>query len=110
MTPLAFDPKAIAHLASLAALSLTEDEVAKLAHDLAAIVGHVAALQAVDTSAAHTDGPTAAIAPSAWRDDVVTPGVSREMALRGAPRHTDDGFAVPGFVETGARPVRGDGG
>jgi aspartyl-tRNA(Asn)/glutamyl-tRNA(Gln) amidotransferase subunit C len=101
MQPPTFDRKTIDHLASLAALSLSDAEAEGLARELGAIVAYVEELGAVDTSAVETTLSEAA-SPAPWREDVPSPGLSREEALRSAPRATDVGFAVPGFVPVGS--------
>ncbi len=87
------------HLAALAALSLSDREAESLARDLRAIVAYVEELGAVDTADVRAVDASDAAAPfPGWRADAVVPGVSREDALGGAPRATEAGFAVPGFV------------
>jgi aspartyl-tRNA(Asn)/glutamyl-tRNA(Gln) amidotransferase subunit C len=94
-----FDRAQIDHLAKLAALSLSDGEAERLAHDLGAIVAYVEQLASVDTGG--LAAPTV-VAATAWREDVVVPGLSHEDALRGAPGATEAGFAVPGFVPAGS--------
>ncbi len=94
----AIDEPLVEHLASL---SLTKEEVRALAQDLGAILGYVGELQAVDVSEVGADEDATA-STSTLRDDVPHEGLTREEALRGAPRATETGFAVPGFA-TGAR-------
>jgi aspartyl-tRNA(Asn)/glutamyl-tRNA(Gln) amidotransferase subunit C len=94
-----FDRAQIDHLAKLAALSLSDAAADRLAQDLGAIVAYVEQLAGVDTTSVGADPDAAA---AAWREDVVTPGLSHEDALRGAPGATDAGFAVPGFVPVGS--------
>jgi aspartyl-tRNA(Asn)/glutamyl-tRNA(Gln) amidotransferase subunit C len=95
-----FDRAAIEHLAKLAALSLTEEEIHGLAGELQAIVAYVEELSAVDTSSVSTAAATGeAIGDSpGWRDDVVREGLTRQEALAAAPHATETGFAVPAFV------------
>jgi aspartyl-tRNA(Asn)/glutamyl-tRNA(Gln) amidotransferase subunit C len=95
-----FDHAQIQHVAQLASLSLTEAEAQKMTGEIAAILKYVDELESLDTSSVP---PTAYVQleASAWREDVVKPGVSRDLALGQAPRRSEDGFAVPGFVETG---------
>jgi len=95
----AFDRAQVTHLAQLASLSLADAEADALAQDLANIVAYVEELGAVDTSEVRENAPQAEAA--AWREDVVVQGLTHEDALRGAPRATETGFAVPGFVPGG---------
>jgi aspartyl-tRNA(Asn)/glutamyl-tRNA(Gln) amidotransferase subunit C len=88
----------VRHVAKLASLRLTDDETEKLASDLERIVAYVEQLNELDTSSVL---PTAhvAIDRTPWRTDVPALGLSHEDALSEAPRATEDGFAVPTFVE-----------
>jgi aspartyl-tRNA(Asn)/glutamyl-tRNA(Gln) amidotransferase subunit C len=94
----AIDRAQVLHVARLAALTLTDAEADRFAHELARILQHVEQLDAVDT---RDVPPTAHVhldrAP--WREDVVVPGLSREQALAQAPETEDGCFAVPAFVE-----------
>ncbi len=96
----------VEHLAELAALALGDDEAEAIAQELARIVAYVQELSAVDTSevagVAEPSGGAASASMSAWRPDVVVPGLTTEEALGAAARATDGGFAVPGFVSSGS--------
>ena len=88
----------IEHVAQLASLSLTHEEAVAMTAELGDVLKYVEELASVDTSSV---APTASVqlGPTAWRRDVVVPGLSHEDALAQAPRQADGGFAVPGFVE-----------
>ncbi len=93
------DRDQIKHVAELASLSLTEEEIGEMATDLDAIVRYVEELNQLDTTGVMpTSHVVAEAAP--WRADEVKPGVSHEDALSQAPRTAQDGFAVPAFVES----------
>jgi aspartyl-tRNA(Asn)/glutamyl-tRNA(Gln) amidotransferase subunit C len=100
----AIDQALIAHVAELAALSLTEAEREKLAGELATIVSYVRELATLDTS---NVPPTSQIVASAvaapLRADEVRVGLSSDEALAAAPRASEGGFVVPAFVEAGAK-------
>ena len=84
----------VAHLARLARLALTEDELDSFAGQLDAILGHVSQIQAVDvTDVEPTDNPLTSV--NVTRPDVVEPGLSQEEALAAAPKAVDGRFAVP---------------
>ena len=88
----------VLHVAKLARISLADDEVERMKHDLSRILEYVEELAALPT----TDVPeTAHVAVDAapLRPDATRPGVARELALREAPRSADGGFAVPAFVD-----------
>jgi aspartyl-tRNA(Asn)/glutamyl-tRNA(Gln) amidotransferase subunit C len=90
----------VLHVARLARLQLAEAEVERMIEDLGKILGYMAELNQLDTSAVP---PTAHVAvdKAPFRDDEVVPGLASETALAEAPRQSDGGFAVPGFVDEG---------
>ena len=76
-------PDDVRHVAALAHLELTVDEIATFAVQLSAILEYAAEVEHIDTSGVPPmSHPHAA---GAWRDDVVRPGLSREDALAVAP-------------------------
>lgn len=91
------------HIATLAELSLTEEEEHRLAGEIGRIVAYVAELEAIDTTDVPPTAHVAGIEPTrsgdGWREDVVKPGLSHEDALAAAPHAENGGFAVPTFVE-----------
>ena len=90
--------EAVLHVAELASLSLAESEIEGLARDLDAIVRYVEQLNEVDTEG--VEPVTSVGRGGALRPDVVQPCLSREEALAEAPHATEEGFAVPRFVES----------
>ncbi|HMJ13323.1 MAG TPA: Asp-tRNA(Asn)/Glu-tRNA(Gln) amidotransferase subunit GatC [Polyangiaceae bacterium] len=88
----------VVHVAKLARLELAESEVEPMRVDLEKIIGYMAQLNELDTSAVP---PTAQVAVQAapLREDAVQPGFSNDAAMAEAPRHAGDAFAVPAFVE-----------
>lgn len=90
----------VAHLARLARLALTDDELDSYAGQLDAILGHVSQIQSVDvTGVEPTDNPLKDVNVS--RPDVVQPCLTREEALAAAPRAEDGRFAVPRILGEG---------
>lgn len=87
----------VLHIASLARLRLSEDEVDALKTDLSKIVSYVAELDEVDTSGVPPTSHMAAT--TATRPDRQQHGLTQAEALREAPRSISGGFAVPGFVD-----------
>ena len=87
----------VEHVAYLARLGLTDDELTLLEGQLNHILDQYAILATV---------PTDHIAPTAQtieletilREDVVTPSLSSEDALAGAPERTGDYFVVPAIL------------
>ncbi len=87
----------VKRVAALARLDLDESALDHIATDLDKIVGYVQKLDELDTSNVEPTTQVALAAP--LREDRVLPGVPRELALAQAPRGSDEGFRVPGFVE-----------
>ena len=84
----------VAHLARLARLALTDDELDGFAGQLDAILAHVGAIQAVDvTGVEPTDNPLKDV--NVTRPDRVEPCLTQDEALAAAPRSEDGRFAVP---------------
>jgi aspartyl-tRNA(Asn)/glutamyl-tRNA(Gln) amidotransferase subunit C len=84
----------VAHLARLARLALSEDELNGLAGQLDAILSHVSQIQAVDvTGVDPTGNPLKDV--NVFRPDVVEPCLTQEEALDQAPKTAEGRFAVP---------------
>lgn len=84
----------VSHLARLARLALTEDELDSFAGQLDAILEHVGRIQAVDvTGVEPTGNPLKDV--NVFRPDVVQPSLAQDEALGGAPNVADGRFAVP---------------
>jgi aspartyl-tRNA(Asn)/glutamyl-tRNA(Gln) amidotransferase subunit C len=88
----------VEHIAALARLGLTDDEKARFAGQLSAILDYAAILQQVDTSAIP---PTATVLPlsSVMRPDAVEPSLSVEDVLANAPDAADAQFRVPAILD-----------
>lgn len=87
-------PDQVRHVANLARLALTDDEVAGLAEDLGVILDH-----AQDVAALDLEGipPTAHPIPleNVLRPDEVRPSLDRAEVLAAAPEAEDGRFRVP---------------
>ena len=90
----------VEHVAALARLGLTEDEIERMVSQLNHILEAIAALQDVDTSAV---GPTAQVIPleNVMRDDDPRDGMSRDAALANAPLREGVHLRVPVVLEEG---------
>ncbi len=88
----------IEHVARLARLQLTSEEMARLRDQLGAILEHAAKVGEV---AADDVPPTAYAIPrsNVLRPDEVTPSLSVEDVLANAPEREDDRFKVPRIAE-----------
>lgn len=84
----------VAHVARLARLRLTEEELTRFTGQLAAVLDHAADVEALDLSGV---APTAHPLPlvNVLRDDEIRPCLPREEALAGAPVAEEDRFRVP---------------
>ena len=83
-----------AHLARLARLALTDDELDNYAGQLDAILTHVSQIQAVDvTGVEATDNPLKDV--NVTRPDQIAPSLTQQEALAEAPNAVDGRFAVP---------------
>lgn len=87
----------VRHVARLARLSLSEDEIPRLEREMARILDYVAELREVDTAGVE---PTSHPVPveTAFREDEIGPHLDREDALRNAPEQDGEGFVVPRVV------------
>jgi aspartyl-tRNA(Asn)/glutamyl-tRNA(Gln) amidotransferase subunit C len=84
----------VAHLARLARLALTEDELVNFAGQLDAILNHVSQIQAVDVAGVKPTGnPLTDV--NVFRPDDVRPSLTQEEALDQAPKAAEGRFAVP---------------
>jgi len=91
----------IEHVAKLARLDLSGEEIARLRTQLAQILEHAARVGEV---AAADVVPTASPIPrtNVYRDDVPEPSLPVDEVLRNAPERDGDRFRVPRIAETGA--------
>ena len=88
----------VRHVAQLARLKLSQDEIDAMRQDLSKILDHVDALSALDTSGVEATTQVANQA-AILRPDIAVDAQVIESALKGAPRAVDSAFAVPAFVE-----------
>jgi aspartyl-tRNA(Asn)/glutamyl-tRNA(Gln) amidotransferase subunit C len=88
----------VAHLASLARISMTEDELDAMAGQLDVILGAVGRVQEV---AAADIPPTSHAVPitNVYRDDVLVPSLQPDDALAAAPMAEDQRFRVPRILD-----------
>lgn len=84
------DRETVEHIAALARIGLSEEEIELMREQLSSILDHIASLQDVDTD---DIPPTAQVIQlqNVMRDDVVQPSLPREAVLANAPA-TEDGY------------------
>ncbi len=80
----------VQHIAELARLKLSDEEIDHMTPQLSAILDHAARLQELNTDAIP---PTASVVPlqNVMRDDVVVPSLPRDDVLANAPDKDDSG-------------------
>jgi aspartyl-tRNA(Asn)/glutamyl-tRNA(Gln) amidotransferase subunit C len=88
----------VEHVARLARLALTEDEIERFTDQLAVILEHAADVAALDLADVE---PTAHPLPlvNVLRPDEVRPGVDRAEVLAQAPATEDGRFRVPRIMD-----------
>ena len=88
----------VAHVAKLARLQLTDEQIDTFTPQLAAVLEHAADVEALDLADVP---PTAHPLPrvNVWRDDTPGPCLTREEALSTAPEVEQDRFMVPRIIE-----------
>ena len=86
----------VAHLAHLARLELSEQELDIYVGQLSVILDAVTTVSAVAAADADIEPTTHAVPlTNVYREDVVRPGLTHEAALAGAPAVEDGRFRVP---------------
>ncbi len=100
----------VRHVAMLARLGLTDEEVQKMRHQLSTVLEHVAMLQKLDTSKIE---PTAQMLErfNVMRNDQPRPSLPVKAVLSNAPDTEGDLFRVPAVLEEfrGVEEGTGDG-
>src|SRR5438477_5195390 len=84
----------VLHVARLARLALSEEELEPMARELSAVLEHVARIGELELEGV---APTSHVleVTGALRPDRPRPSLPREVALAQAPAVEDDGFLVP---------------
>jgi len=88
------DESAVRHVAHLARLDLTDEEVIRFAKQLSSILSYMEQLNEPDTTGI---GPTAHAlqVTNVFRDDTVRPCWEPDRALHNAPQRQENFFRVP---------------
>ena len=84
----------VLHVARLARLRLTEEEIARMSGELSSVLDHIEKIGELDLDGVE---PTSHVVPleNVLREDVPRPSLARERALAGAPAPVEGGFGVP---------------
>jgi len=90
-------PEEISHVADLARLHLSSEEVEAMAGQLGDILSYVAKLNELDT-AGITPTTHAISIVNAFREDEVKHSLEREKALANGPQQDGEAFVVPRII------------
>ena len=93
---MAISEEQVRHVAMLARLRLTDDQVTTLQHELSGILIEVERISALDLEGVEPTSHAVAVTNVA-RADEIRPGLSQEDALRNAPEQQDGAFLIPKF-------------
>lgn len=97
---MALSESEVRHVAMLARLAVTDEQVQTLRSELNSILGHIDAIQQLDLDGVE---PMTHAVPmvNEVREDVVRPSLDRERALMNAPASEDGAFVIPRIVGAG---------
>lgn len=95
---MALSQQEVAHVARLARLSLSPEELERMGAQLSNILDHIAALQEVDVAGVPATAQVTDLS-TVMRADEITEGLSREAALANAPDQRDGMFRVKAVFE-----------
>jgi len=96
--PQAIDEQTVRHIARLARLELSDEEVGRYTHQLAEILAYVQQLNAVNTEGVEPTAHALAVS-NVLRDDVPVAPLGAEKALANAPRSAAGYFALPKVLD-----------
>ena len=86
------------HVANLARLALTDEELERMRLELASVLGHIQTLGELDTERIP---PSASVLPlsNVMAEDEPRPSLDTRAVLANAPAHEDGQFRVPPIFE-----------
>ena len=88
------DRDQVLHVARLARLELSEEEVVRMSKELSDVLGHIEKIGELDLTDVPPTTHVVEVA-NALRPDEPEPSLPREVALANAPAVADGGFLVP---------------
>jgi aspartyl-tRNA(Asn)/glutamyl-tRNA(Gln) amidotransferase subunit C len=88
------DRDQVLHVARLARLRLSEEEVERMAGELSGILDHVDRIGKLDLEGVEPTTHVVAL-ENVWRADVPRPSLPQDVALASAPEPRDGAFRVP---------------
>lgn len=97
---MALSKEEVRHVALLARLALTDEQIDRLTPELNSILGHIDQISQLDLAGVE---PTTHSVPmvNAMREDIPAGHLDREMALMNAPEREDGAFLIPRIVGPG---------
>jgi len=84
----------VRHVARLARLELSEEELGRMAAELSGVLAHIETIGELDLEGVPPTSHVVAV-ENALREDVPVASLDRARVLADAPSVVDDGFAVP---------------
>jgi aspartyl-tRNA(Asn)/glutamyl-tRNA(Gln) amidotransferase subunit C len=88
------DREQVLHVARLARLELTEDEVGRMTTEMSKILGHIEKIGELDLEGVPPTSHVVEVT-GALRPDEPRPSLARDVAFANAPDVADEGFRVP---------------
>lgn len=88
----------VRHIALLARIGMTDEDVENMRHDLSNIMDQFEALTHVDTEGVEPTGHSVDLT-SVMRDDVSRPSLPKEDVLANAPNRQDDRIRVKAVMD-----------
>ena len=88
------DPDEVLHVARLARLALSDEEIEPMARELSAVLDHIAKIGELELDDVPPTSHVVEVT-GALRADEPRPSLPREVAFDQAPDVGDDGFLVP---------------
>ena len=87
----------VSHVANLARLNMSKEEVGEMTRQLDDILSYVAKLNELDTGSIVPTTHAISIV-NAFREDEVKPSLEREKSLANGPRQDGESFVVPRVI------------
>ena len=97
---MAISEEQVRHVALLARLKLTDEQVESFGEDLNSILGHIDAIQQLDLEGVEPTAHPLDVC-NVTRADQVVPGLSQEDAIKNAPESEGGAFIIPQIVGPG---------
>ena len=96
--PKSLDEASVRHVAALARLQLSDDEVRRFAEQLTAVLHYFEQLEELDTAGVAPFTHPLAL-HNVLREDAIRPGLTADEALANAPDRSGDFFRVPKVLD-----------